>query len=92
MTMRDGHIPSFVNRVAAKDIGQHTGNVVTSRNKDKRPDGNMEVTAGKDAHVEKQHRDFQEASAGAVENRGDDITLSCQIARRKRISYLQKIW
>lgn len=45
-------IPRFSDRGAAEYICEHTGQTVSHSDKDKDPDGDMEVPAGEDAKVE----------------------------------------
>jgi hypothetical protein len=63
-------IPRFGNRGATEYIGEHTGQTVSHGNKDKHPDGDVEVPAGKDAKVEYKNGTFCEARCGAVEYSG----------------------
>lgn len=68
-----GRIPRFVNRLAAKNIGQNAGHTVSRGNEHDRPNGAVEIATGKNAHVEDQDGNFSKTSPGAVDNRGDNV-------------------
>jgi hypothetical protein len=71
----DAQVPTLRNRIAAKHIGQHTCNVVTSCNEYENPDGDVEIATRKNARIEQQHRHLEKSSAGAVDDGGNEVEL-----------------
>lgn len=66
-------IPGLCHGRAGKDIGQHTADVVSNRDEDDGPDGDVKGATGEDAQVEDEDGDFGEPGGGAVEDGSEHV-------------------
>lgn len=66
-------VPCLFNRGAAEDVGEYAGDRVSRRDEDNRPDGDVEVPAREDAHVEDEDGTLGDSGGSAVEDGRDHV-------------------
>lgn len=71
----NSQVPGLGDGSAAHDVGENTGNGITSGYKDNGPNTNVEVPAREDSEVENEDGAFGEAGSSAIEDSRNDVEL-----------------